>query len=377
MRRDFGLPAPERRIGLSAHDVAMALGGPEVVLTRATRVDGTPTVPSRWWLRLETVARAIGADAVLQPARVALDWHDGLDVPGEDERDPPAPPMPAPPLSARPRELSVTRIETWLRDPYSIYAARILGLRRLDDLDADPNAAERGEAVHRALDRFVRAHPDTLPGDALERLLAIGRETFDAHMDRPGVWAFWWPRFQRVARWFVAVEAERRQRLAGSVTEQKGAWSFEGPAGPFTLSGVADRIDRLDDGRYLLIDYKTGSQPTRSALAGGSAPQLPLEALILERGGFSGLPPAAVAGLAYWRVGGGRPPGRIDLVDEDLEALIAGAEQGLRELVATFDDPATPYHAVPDTRRQPAFNDYAHLARIGEWAAEPDGGERP
>src|SRR5262245_50134578 len=89
-----------------------------------------------------------------------------------------APPAPRPPVATRPRELSVTRVETWMRDPYSIYARHILKLRPLDPLDASPGLAERGIFIHSALDEFVRTLPGPLPPDALERLLALGRQRF-------------------------------------------------------------------------------------------------------------------------------------------------------------------------------------------------------
>ncbi|MGH6981348.1 MAG: double-strand break repair protein AddB, partial [Stellaceae bacterium] len=60
MRQAFGLPAPEERIGVAAHDFAQGLGAPVVWLTRAARVEGAPTVPSRWLLRLDTVLKAAG-----------------------------------------------------------------------------------------------------------------------------------------------------------------------------------------------------------------------------------------------------------------------------------------------------------------------------
>lgn len=372
MRRDFGLPAPERRIGQAAHDVTMALGSPEVVLTRATRVEGTPTVPSRWLLRLETVARALGAEAAFRPDPAPAAWHAALDRP--DAVLPGRPPLPCPPVAVRPRSLSVTRIDTWLRDPYSIYASRILRLKKLDELDADPNAAERGNAIHEALDAFVRAHPRELPPEPLARLLECGRQAFAGHLDRPGVWAFWWPRFERVAAWFVAVERARRHGLSATATEQQGRLALPGPAGAFVLTGVADRIDRLADGSYAIVDYKTGGHPPRRDLESGAAPQLPLEALMLARGGFPELAPGPASSLAYWRVGGGDPPGSIDEVADGVAGLVAEAEAGLLALIATFDDPATPYHSVPDAARRPRFNDYEHLARIGEWAAGEEEG---
>jgi ATP-dependent helicase/nuclease subunit B len=371
MRRDFGMPSIDLAIGKAAHDVAMALGGAEVFLTRSERVEGSPTIPSRWLLRLDTVAKALAVEDRVRADPTAGAWHAALDAP--DRVEPGRPPEPRPRLDQRPRRLSVTRIDTWLRDPYSIYARHILGLEVLDGIDDPVGAIDRGNAVHEALDRFVRAHPRDLPPDPLRALIRFGEASFAPLIDRPAVWAFWWPRFLQVAEWFIAVERDRRKSLSFSATEQRGEITLDGPGGPFTLYGIADRIDRNGDGTYAVIDYKTGSSPTIGELRAGKAPQLPLEALMLERGGFPDLPVARVTALEYWRVGGGSPPGRIDPETATVAALIAGAEDGLRQLITAFDDPDTPYHAEPDPRRALRFKDYGHLARTGEWAAEEEG----
>ena len=86
-----------------------------------------------------------------------------------------------------------------MKDPYALYAKRILKLAPLEALEADPGALERGIIVHRVLERFVRAYPDALPDDALPRLLDLGRELFEDFSHRPQVRALWWPRFEQVA----------------------------------------------------------------------------------------------------------------------------------------------------------------------------------
>ncbi len=367
MRHRFGIAPPERRIGLAAHDFAQALGAPEVVLTRAMRSGGTPTVPSRWLLRLETVLRAAGLDEPLGDARDPLDWQAGLDRPQSWQRvDPPAP---RPPVAARPRRLSVTEVERWMRDPYAIYARRVLGLEPLDPLDAEPDAGDLGTRIHRALDAFVRRHSMDLPPDAEHVLLAIGRETFGSWLTRPGVWAFWWPRFARIAHWFVGVERARRAALARSTSEIKGALTFEAPGGPFTLVAKADRIDRRRAGGLVLIDYKTGVLPKGKDVPLGLAPQLPLEAVIARAGGFGDVAPEEVAEIAYWGLSGGDPAGEIKSIAEGaaLRILVEAAAHGLKRLVSCFDDPATPYRAVPNPKRAPRFSDYAHLERVKEW----------
>jgi ATP-dependent helicase/nuclease subunit B len=187
MRRDFGLPAPERRIGLAAHDFAQAFAAPELYLTRATRVEGTPTVPSRWLLRIEALLGVLGLkEALFEAGPDWAAWAEALDRPARQVEM--APPEPRPPLAARPRKLSVTRIETWMRDPYGLYARHVLGLKALDPIDADPGAAERGILIHRALERYLAAYPEDLPEDPVAALVAEGEAAFEAVRAKPGVW---------------------------------------------------------------------------------------------------------------------------------------------------------------------------------------------
>ncbi|HLJ19951.1 MAG TPA: double-strand break repair protein AddB, partial [Stellaceae bacterium] len=355
MRSRFGIAPPERRIGVAAHDFVQACGAPEVVLTRAARVAGTPTLPSRWLLRLETVLRAAGRETALVEQRQPLIWQAALDR--GLERILVAPPAPRPPVEARPRKLSVTAIETWMRDPYAIYARHILRLKPLESLDAEPDARDRGVRIHEAIDRFVTAFPRALPADAEARLLALGQEAFGALLSRPGIWAFWWPRFQRITQWFLERERERRGALAALVSETEGSRVFPAPGGDFELRAKADRIERRADG-LVIVDYKTGSLPRESWVQQGLAPQLPLEAGIAEAGGFAHVPAALIASLEYWRLSGLAIPGELKCIAEGAEAraLIAKSLAGLQALIAQFDDPATPYRAVPVAKNAPRYS---------------------
>jgi len=362
MRREFRIAVPERSVGIAAHDFAQAFGAPEVALTRATRQEGVPTVPSRWLLRLDTVLRAAGLDHALRPDEAVKAAAEQIDEPS---RYRPLPsPAPRPPLAVRPRRLSVTQIETWLRDPYAIYARHILELKPLDDLDADPDRADLGIRIHRALDEFIHRYPRELPAEAERELIEIGRAHFGAILSRPGAWAFWWPRFERIARWLVAEERAHRSEIIESLSESEGSLTLQAPGGPFTLTAKADRIDRLAAGGFLLVDYKTGSLPSKKEVNWGFAPQLPLEGAILRDGSFGAVAGAAAA-LEYWRLSGGVPVGqRCPIGGDDPNILIQCVLDRVRSLIERFDDPATPYLAEPVPQWAPRFSDYRHLERV-------------
>jgi len=371
MRADFGLPLAERRIGLSAHDFAQAAMAPSVMLTRSLRQAGQPTRPSRWLLRIEAELEGLGLfeknSAYKLPAWRSYRYQSIARALDKQKLRPAARPAPCPPVSARPRRISVTQVELWRRDPYAVYARHILGLRPLDPLDADPSAADLGTALHEALAAFVtRLGDKPLPADAFALLMRDADAALAPLLDRPGVWAFWRPRFERIARWFVRAEAERR--AAGTLPlalEIKGTMEWPAPAGPFTLSGKADRIDRQPDGTLAVIDYKTGVLPKLEEIELGFAPQLALEAVMAEAGKFGGHA-GKVTALEYWRLAG-RGGGNIVPVKADAATLIAAAKDGFAALVARYDRPATCYTATPRPARAARFNDYRQLARTQEW----------
>lgn len=375
MMADIGLEAPERRIGLTAHDFQQALAAPEVFITRAYRVGGAPTVPSRWLLRIDNLldrADAKGAMAT-QSDDDWLGWADNLD---QATRIAPAPPKPRPPLSARPKRLSVTQVETLIRDPYAIYARHILKLKRLDPIDADPGAADRGNIVHEALKTFVRDYPQTLPDDAERRLLEIGRTAFAGHLARPGVRAFWWPRFERITTWFIDWQ---RQRLAEGwevrFAEEFGELKIDAVEGGFVIFAKPDRIDYRPEIGLSIIDYKTGQAPSKPQVNSGLNPQLPLEAMMALNGAFKGVPAEAAAQLMYIRLSGGRVAGEERLIDLDIPELIDKTLVGVSKLIVAFADPRRAYLSRPRPQFENRFGDYDHLARVGEWGAGGGGSE--
>jgi len=369
MMAEIGLEMPERRIGLTAHDFQQAFAAPDVILTRAERLGGAPTVPSRWLLRIDNLLERAGAGHRLGAGdgEAWLEWVKVLD-------DAPhvriAAPKPCPPLAARPKSLSVTQIETLIRDPYAVYARHVLGLKAIDPLDADPGAAERGSLIHEVLESFVRDYPDTVPDDAERILMEIGERVFADHLARPGVRAFWWPRFERVAAWFAVWQ---RERLAAgwqvNFAEDFGEYVIDAIDGGFTITAKPDRIDHRPEIGLSIIDYKTGAPPSAKQVDSGFSPQLPLEAVMAGRGAFKGVPAESAAELMYVKLSGGRTPGEEKRIDLDIPALIDKTLDGVNRLITQYADPKRPYLSVPRPQFENRYSDYGHLARVAEWRA--------
>ncbi len=369
MRARAGLPCPEERVGQAAHDFVMAAcSAPVAVLSCPRRRDGAPAVPARWLARLD--AYLAGQKRAL-PHHPAVAWARALDQPLGVPR-PVRPPEPRPTLELRPRALSVTQIETWLADPYAIYARHVLRLRPLDPLEQEADAADYGSLVHAGLARFLGECGPAWPADARARLRDCMMRTLAQAGLRQALAEWWAPRLLRIADWVAAHEVQRRSQMApvSLMAEVVGEWRLDVPRG-FTLRGRADRIERRADGSLAILDYKTGAPPTQKAVEAGFAPQLPLEAAMAEAGGFGRELQGAAGELTYWHLTGGFRAGQAcSLFNADrvaIAAAVATARVKLCELVAAFDDPARAYLSQPHPGRVPRFTDYRQLARVAEW----------
>jgi ATP-dependent helicase/nuclease subunit B len=374
MRETLGLPSPERRIGLAAHDFAQAACAPEVILLHTERREGAPSVKSRWLWRLETLARGAGLGIPERPQVLA--WARGLDAPNGYQ--PAKRPAPRPPVAHRPRELAVTRIETLTRDPYAVWARDILRLYPLNRPDEAADARARGTAIHAAFERFAEAYPADLPPDAAGTFARLYLEELEkaglphAAMAREAALAV------EAAEWVANLERERRDGRAIHV-ELKGEHTINAPAGPFKLTARADRIEATAEGFGHILDYKTGKAPSKKEVATGFSPQLTLTAAILQAGGFPELGVLAPGDLTYLEITGRKPAGRIEIravAGEESAEAADRALAGLHELAARFDDPAQPYIS----RTAPQFvkarmSDYDHLARVFEWSTSGEEGE--
>lgn len=385
MRHQIGLDAPERRIGLSAHDFAQFMGAPEVILSHAAKTGGAPAVASRFLHRLQAVTPEACWQAAQARGRRLIDLAATLDWPAGAQARPVAQPMPKPALKLRPKRLSVTEIETLIRDPYSIYARHVLCLVPLDPVDMPAGTAQRGSAIHEALGAFARAHAEALPQDAADELVKLGETAFAGLMAQPEARALWWPRFLRIARWYAAWEKTRRAALERTHAEVGGRLALDIDGAAFTLTGRADRIEQRRDGAYAIVDFKTGNPPSAKEVAVGLSPQLTLEAAMLRGGGFSPIPAGvSVAELAYVRLSGGTPPGRpMPLVLRRGSGKAApamspdeaadDAREKLVALIAFYADASNAYKPLALAKWRNRYGAYDHLARIAEWSAEGAG----
>ena len=358
MRKKIGLSVPEKRLGLAAHDFAELACSPNVILTRATRTTEGPTVMSRWLWRLTTLARgALGkeeAKNILGATSHYLDWVRTLEAaPGQPV--PAKRPEPRPPVDVRPKKLSVTQISTWVRDPYAIYACKILGLRPLDPLDQPPGMREYGTAVHRAFEQAEKTGVDVFELLVFE----LGQAGYQDHE-----FARLKTRLHKMADWYQKWQCTRQQDgWKPVILEEHGEWQLRN----FTLNGIPDRIEQKGKD-FAIFDFKLGQVPSKKIVRVGFDPQLPLLAAMLRESAF------AIAGetleLKYVKPNA-RDTGQCvqSLIDQSWSAKEYSdkATQALVKLITRFENPEAAYHSQPRAQYVNLFGDYDHLARRKEW----------
>ena len=379
MRQELGMASPERRTGLAAHDFQQLMGKREVVLTRSQRVDKAPTVASRWLQRLlALVGEELGAqmeergNRLLQVAG-CLD-HTGIPAKRADR------PCPVPPVEVRPKSLAVTDIELWVRDPYALYAKRILGLQPLPPLERLPDALLRGTLYHAILAELIGDKQSDLDVETMfARASEIARRQIDEENLAPDLARIWYLRFCEIARGFVDWEVARQSEvpIADTFCEIKGELPVA--EGRFKLRATADRIDRLQDGSLIVLDYKTGVGPslTQARLtAPPLAPQMALEGAIARAGGFSGIPAGDLNKLAFYRLRRDQNAGEQDLAGSKLNEgeLADDMLSALNALVRAFQNPERGYISrLYPFKENDMQGDYDHLARTGEWSFADEG----
>jgi ATP-dependent helicase/nuclease subunit B len=352
VRAELRLPGLEFRIGLAAHDFASALGAPEVLITRARRDGRSPTVASRFLLRLDAISGGLPRDIPLERLVRAL-----------DDPGPPQPvsrPQPNPPAEQRPDRISVTAVDRLNADPFAFYAQAILGLRALDPVDDDHTARWKGIAVHEVLQQWLQ-HDDCDP----ERLRSRAEELLRHEAVHPMVRALWAPRLLEAIDWIAGQERANQAEGRRPLTAEA---SGEAQIAGLTVHGRVDRIDRQADGSLAIIDYKTGAPPTQKAVNEGFALQLGLLGLIGRAGGFEGVRGDPEV-FEYWSLTRHKGSfGKLMRPDKDMQPgeFLDHAYRHFAQAAGQWLTGTEPFTAKLNPAYAP-YGDYDQLMRLEEW----------
>ena len=219
------------------------------------------------------------------------------------------------------------------------------------------------------LQTYNSTHTHQLQENALEELLKLGESVFKTKKVSPEQYAFWYPQFVKAMEWYVAQERQYRPETDTIHNEVEGTVVFDDLN--FKIKAKADRVDETKDGHINIIDYKTGSYRKEKEIVKGTAPQLPIEALIAEKGGYPGIKPKKAESLRYWPF----KDKEVSTTLEQTQEAVNTIYKNLRELIIAFDNEDRPYLAKPVLSNKPIYSDYEHLSRFLEWSVKDDDDE--
>ncbi|MEZ5690757.1 MAG: double-strand break repair protein AddB [Rickettsiales bacterium] len=364
-RDELGLPPHEKIIGQGAHDFSGWLFAKEVLLTRAKKDSGVPTMPSRWWVRMTTLLssrhpekfRGMSKYSYFAKAKEYIEKPANIDLISA--------PSPRPPISSRPNKLPVTAVDKWIKEPYYIYARYILNLKKLDDLDRQPNSADFGIMVHKVMEKFNKDYQGKInKNDIRGYILGLFEAELKEFANKPSVVCLWRPRFIAVIDWLASQEESRRKNVNSVIySEVNSSYSCDIDDKKFTLTARIDRLELLEDGSYILVDYKTGNIPKQSDIKKGEANQLPLSSFIVKNGDCYAnsikLKNSDVSRMEYWRI----VPDKTEINVANTDADKAMCE--FVNLTREFNNEDMPYKVREFS--DDAYNDYEHLIRRSEW----------
>ena len=251
----IGLPSPNRKVSLQALDFMNLSCGQCVYWLRSGVAGGVQTTESRFISRVIARRGVFNRDTEILDSVLARD-----DVPYKPlDYSAPVPP-------ADWSDVYVTELEHLIHNPYSFYVKHILRLRVLDDYWVGVDARDFGNLVHDVIEKAKDLRPDALVAQMDRRALEkLGAGSVIFH--------FWHKRFLEIA-----------PVIANELTSVQNAYAEIGGMVKIAGRNVRARADRIWDGG--VMDVKTGAAPSKSQLEQGNMPQLPLEAYILQSGGF-------------------------------------------------------------------------------------------
>ena len=355
----LGLPLPAERTSLMAHDMLMLASSGEVFITYPRRDGGSPTMRSRFIERLVTLLAAHGIDETSITAQHYSDWANALDA--AENFQPEEAVKPTPIAAQRPTTLPVSALELLFSDPFNLYARHVLGLKVLNDIDAELEPSDFGSLAHKAIQALTTHWNEhgCAPND--DAVAAVADHALRDFSERPNVALFWRTRLLRALNFVNDHEATRRKTATEVVSEKEISASLAlDNSLSITLQGRIDRLEKTPEGA-IIADYKTGDAPSVKNMVDGKAVQLLAYAMMLQATGEE------IAATSYWELPHGKSEGDIrqaqfsQLLDQDLP-------EKLKAALSDMLNDKTPFLARPLATADRFENDYDGISRYDEWA---------
>ena len=216
--------------------------------------------------------------------------------------------------SAGVTKISASGLESYWACPFVFAAERKLKLSDDPVLDLDLDHRTRGRLLHALLEELITEPMRFEYSDTeLESIIDKCREREGVQMGDRRLWPAIQAQHLRLARMFLDLERETRQRFPETRTVAKEQafqcyWDIESgkPSNRETsirMSGRMDRVDADQQNRYALIDYKASSAGNTNwgSWMRNHSIQLALYSMLIEQG-LASLPAGMVVAANYYVV---------------------------------------------------------------------------
>ncbi|WP_341791290.1 RecB family exonuclease [Rickettsia endosymbiont of Gonocerus acuteangulatus] len=261
-----------------------------------------------------------------------------------------------------PNILSVTDIETLIRNPYGFYAKKILKLWTQDKIWEEPKISDFGNFIHKVLEEYSKNYDQQNMLDKQQALLNIGNNILHSTILPTYTKKTWQIKLTLLSKAFILFDMERRKNCQKIYFEIKGELNLNIAGQNIKIIGIADRIEINKSNRITILDYKTGTIPTKKEIELGLSPQLIIESLMILENGFnichsreSGNPVKDII-IAYVKITSTEPYVQTTEISLSMETLDKH-KQGLIRLLEHY---VTNKSFVYDLDMS-KYNDYLHL----------------
>lgn len=367
MRKTLGLEAVENEIGRTCYEFIQLLMQNKVLLTRSTKIDGIRTIKSRFLQRIETFLDC--SDIKLnQPEYVKKVFDKYYKYSYNKLNDIyKKRPKPKPPLNVRPRELSATNIDLLNINPYDIYVKKILKLKKFNVLKNDNIFSKIGTILHEIFQNYCDNYENNKENlqEYINNILesCIQKYFSDDDISRE----FYRQKLIDIFNNFIEYDKKSRENNLNISSEISEFYNFEKEN--FVVSARIDRIEDNGNRDIKIIDYKTGTIPSKKEVMEGKKIQLPVESLIMSKKDYN------IESVEYWSVksDGVKVSNIFDKnktseesknLPENIGELVDCVEKLIKKLIAYFDDENNGYVA---TNKNSQYSDFVHLSRIDDW----------
>lgn len=342
IRKSLEIDFSDKKYGQNLYDFCNYFCNKSVILTRSKYVNGSLSLASPLISRLLILWQKIGFSVFKQPKlQQEINFHsrDKISFLKLEKK-------------YRPKTLAATDLAILAKDPYQIYAKKILKLKELQKIDYEPSYKEFGSFIHKILEEFVKSQNQNI-----DEFMVNAKTIFSQFFISDEAKIIWWPKFENIFNNFL--------KIKDNLVFEKDYLEISGEINISDIK-IKAKIDRfsLKNQELQIFDYKTGQIPSKKDIISGLEPQLLIYGLILSSGSLQNKITTnyCLKSLNYIKLSAFSDCEiKIIFKDQEIEKYLESAKYGLKELLDFYQNEESQYKI---SLSQDKIHEYSHLERV-------------